>query len=491
MPAYNAEKTIEVAIKSILRQTYKNFYLVIVDDASTDETINIVKKFLPDPRVFLFENKVNMGAYYSRNYGLYAFKDKHWGYFTTHDADDMSYSTRYFEMIKLLRQNINAVQDMVIRKDLNTNKIISNKLSMAHAMFKRSVFEKIGYFDDARFSADWEYWKRLQLGNRKTKENSANLNRSLIEAYVHDNNLTVQIPEDSEERKDYVQKSTIQHEEMLIAQKYYRDFVAYSNETIEIQSEVGEVIKDFSPRIAVVLLSWLRPEGTLRALEMLSKQTYADFTVYLSLGDLKRKKLILSGVARLRDATNLKIVIREDGNDLFSFRRIVIGKQLAEEGTEIVFFLDDDITIPDNYIELSLAQYREHTYFSSYAWSLTNGGKNYYTDRTRQQNNEYKVQYCGAGAAMIDAKILLEDVITNKDIVPSAAYRIEDLWLSYCVDHALKMNLRYLDISGVVVGGADKVSLHKAILSEPYTKTNFLKDLVKSGWKIPKKPIKA
>ena len=45
MPAYNAEKFISEAIESILDQTYKNFEFIIIDDASTDKTWEIMKRY--------------------------------------------------------------------------------------------------------------------------------------------------------------------------------------------------------------------------------------------------------------------------------------------------------------------------------------------------------------------------------------------------------------------------------------------------------------
>ena len=45
MPAYNAEKYIEEAIQSVLKQTYTNWELIIVNDCSTDKTEQIIKKY--------------------------------------------------------------------------------------------------------------------------------------------------------------------------------------------------------------------------------------------------------------------------------------------------------------------------------------------------------------------------------------------------------------------------------------------------------------
>ena len=60
MSTYNNQDTIEDAIKSILSQTYDNLELLIIDDASTDETLKICKS-VNDPRVSVYENKYNLG----------------------------------------------------------------------------------------------------------------------------------------------------------------------------------------------------------------------------------------------------------------------------------------------------------------------------------------------------------------------------------------------------------------------------------------------
>ena len=71
MAAYNAEKTIGKAIKSVLNQTYTNFELLVVDDASKDKTVKIVKKFCEqDKRVKLFLNDENKGISYTRKMAL-------------------------------------------------------------------------------------------------------------------------------------------------------------------------------------------------------------------------------------------------------------------------------------------------------------------------------------------------------------------------------------------------------------------------------------
>jgi glycosyltransferase involved in cell wall biosynthesis len=492
MPVYNSEATLADAIKSILRQRYKDLHLVIVDDASTDNSLEIAKSFLRDPRVTVYHNKKNMGAYYSRNYGLYAFRDEKWGYFTTHDADDISYSTRYLSMLKLFNKRVNAVQDTFIRKDLKTKVTINAELTMAHAMFSRSVFDKIGYFGDTRFGGDWEHWMRLKSYNRANAQRTCHISDAMGESYIHESNLTVTIPIGSEKRKRYMEDVRKEIKEMSESKNFYKDFTP-SKDTKEAYSRLRRDSRpeEIAPRVAVIVLTWKRKRAIKDVLDNLRRQTYKDFAVYISNGDPKNSMTIEKYANFFKAEYGMDVRVRHDGNDLLAFRRLIVAKELAEAGTDIIFYIDDDVMVPSDYIESCLDQYEENTYHSGFAWTLFNNGKNYYNDRERRWDNQYRLQYLGTGVSMIDAKIFLEDGLTNLDTIPRGALKVEDLWLSYYADHILKWKLKYISMPAVKIGGADEVALYKQILSEKYTKQHFLLDLVKMGWKIPKKPVKA
>ena len=71
MAAYNAERTIEQAIESVLNQTYPNFELLVVNDCSKDKTVELVENFAAkDSRVRLISNDKNRGVSYTRKHGL-------------------------------------------------------------------------------------------------------------------------------------------------------------------------------------------------------------------------------------------------------------------------------------------------------------------------------------------------------------------------------------------------------------------------------------
>lgn len=71
LPSYNGARYIRQAIESVLAQDYPNFELIVVNDASTDETPNIVAEFAAkDPRVRLIDNATNSKLVFSLNRGI-------------------------------------------------------------------------------------------------------------------------------------------------------------------------------------------------------------------------------------------------------------------------------------------------------------------------------------------------------------------------------------------------------------------------------------
>lgn len=88
MTAHNREKHIADAIKSVLMQTFTSFELIIVDDASTDNTFEIAKKYAIDPRIRVYRNQTNIGDYPNRNYAASLARGQYIKYL---DSDDLMY----------------------------------------------------------------------------------------------------------------------------------------------------------------------------------------------------------------------------------------------------------------------------------------------------------------------------------------------------------------------------------------------------------------
>lgn len=101
MPSYNSEKYIKASIESVLNQTYPYWELLIVDDCSTDKTVEIIKSF-KDERIKLFQNKINSGAAISRNWALREAKGK-WIAFL--DSDDLWLPKKLEEQLQFMIDN--------------------------------------------------------------------------------------------------------------------------------------------------------------------------------------------------------------------------------------------------------------------------------------------------------------------------------------------------------------------------------------------------
>ena len=69
IPNYNRAKVISNAIDSVLRQTYTNFELIIVDDCSTDNSLKVISEY-KDERINVFQMEINSGAAAARNFGI-------------------------------------------------------------------------------------------------------------------------------------------------------------------------------------------------------------------------------------------------------------------------------------------------------------------------------------------------------------------------------------------------------------------------------------
>ena len=102
MPSYNTAKFISETIESVLAQTYPNWELIIVDDCSTDNTDEVVKPYLSDPRISYIKNDKNSGAAVSRNRALRAAKGK-WIAFL--DSDDLWMPEKLEKQVSFMKEN--------------------------------------------------------------------------------------------------------------------------------------------------------------------------------------------------------------------------------------------------------------------------------------------------------------------------------------------------------------------------------------------------
>jgi len=175
LPVYNAEKYIEQAIQSILNQTFPNFELIIINDGSTDNSLNIIKS-ITDSRILII-NQENKGLISTLNHGIDISKGE---YIARMDADDIALPERFEAQLKLFIQNDNlglcgtstmnfgAINNQKTRS--NNDQFLKSYLlfgpPFAHPsiMIKRSILiqNNIRYDENFTHCEDFAMWSAMQ-----------------------------------------------------------------------------------------------------------------------------------------------------------------------------------------------------------------------------------------------------------------------------------------------------------------------------------------
>jgi glycosyltransferase involved in cell wall biosynthesis len=125
MPVYNREALVADAIRSIQNQTLKDWDLLILDDASTDKTLQVCRAFeAEDKRIHVFVNERNIGCGESRNRLLGHAKGE---YIAIQDSDDVSIPERFALELEVLKSKpeIDLVSGIAAWVDLNQGHVLS------------------------------------------------------------------------------------------------------------------------------------------------------------------------------------------------------------------------------------------------------------------------------------------------------------------------------------------------------------------------------
>lgn len=178
--AFNCQRYIAQAIKSILGQTFQDFEMVIVDDASTDGTAAILQSYAQrDDRIRVFRNETNQGPVKTMNIGL---KQARGEFVAVQDADDLSLPHRLETEVSLLRAHPQIamvgsrgivvdeegeelrVSTHEFKDSEEVKQYLREKHLFTHSsvMFRRKSLEAIGWYDEFfLYSHDYDVYLRL------------------------------------------------------------------------------------------------------------------------------------------------------------------------------------------------------------------------------------------------------------------------------------------------------------------------------------------
>lgn len=176
--AYNAEATIADALRSIQNQTFSDWEIIVVDDASTDRTKDFVQPFLTDPRIRLITTAMNSGAGRARNIAM---AEASSALIAVMDADDISLPQRIELQVAEFKQDPELVvlsaqlaefglwggpqisRWPVALQDIE-HRIQREKMPVAHcaSMFRKERALEAGGYDEACLRAeDFALFRKL------------------------------------------------------------------------------------------------------------------------------------------------------------------------------------------------------------------------------------------------------------------------------------------------------------------------------------------
>ncbi|KAA9005049.1 glycosyltransferase [Histidinibacterium aquaticum] len=171
LPAFNSANWIERSARSILDQTWRELELLVVDDASTDETYEVLQRLAQeDPRLRLLRNSVNVGPYVSKNRAL---KHASGAFITGQDADDWSHPKRIERQVAAMegreavfsggiRLAASGKPSRIMPLGRNTEDGITLASFITFMVRAPVMHEKLGAWDSVRFGGDSELVRRLE-----------------------------------------------------------------------------------------------------------------------------------------------------------------------------------------------------------------------------------------------------------------------------------------------------------------------------------------
>lgn len=324
MLVYNGEDFIKKAIDSILYQTYHNFELLIINDGSTDNSLNIINGF-NDSRIRILNNDGNKGLTYSRNRGV---KEAKGEYIAIIDCDDINEKSRLEKQLNFLEKNpeFAVIGSMVQSIDHNGNFIgkpwdlsaphekipcillFRNYIANPAAMFRKNVFKSLDYRSEYPPAEDYDLWVRISENYKLW-----NIQKILLYYRVHDANISSL----KLKKRHRAERNILQYQLRLLP-------IVFSEEELSIHHSLSIHGKPFSKTAIQKVAQWLTRLDETNAIshhyhtqyfkEVLAEEWYNackqhgiqnGFWIIITFYSSKRLKYLRIGISR-----HIKFIIK-------------------------------------------------------------------------------------------------------------------------------------------------------------------------------------
>ena len=225
IPVYNRAEMVKATLESVRRQTHRPLHLVLVDNNSSDNTLQVLQNFkeeneTSDFKIDVIEEKTP-GACAARNAGAKQVKSEWLMFFDSDDTMDDSLVAEYVKKINQCGNDVDVVTTNIdfnknghvthaffARKDFFENHIFHACLSTQRYIIKRSLFEKTGGWDnDVKCWNDWELGIRILLQEPRVEVLDSGI---YVHVNVHDESITGSAYSQNHERREYAITKAIQ-----------------------------------------------------------------------------------------------------------------------------------------------------------------------------------------------------------------------------------------------------------------------------------------
>ena len=219
MSVYNGGTYLRPAIQSILEQTFSDFEFIIVNDGSTDESLEIIRSF-SDSRIRLIENEKNMGLIYSLNRGIDLASGE---YIARMDSDDISLPNRLKKQVAFMDANYDVAvcgtwiktigdESGFVKKYFTDSEEIKASLlfntSVAHptVIIRTSILKKYNfqYEESHKHFEDYALWVKISRIARL-----ANIPEALLLYRVHQKSISHVMSKEQKDGAENVRKEQI------------------------------------------------------------------------------------------------------------------------------------------------------------------------------------------------------------------------------------------------------------------------------------------
>jgi len=217
IPAYNHEKYIALSIESVLKQSYRNFELIIINDGSTDRTEKEILQF-KDPRIHYFTQE-NHGAHYTINKGITIAKGE---YISILNSDDEYSPERLIQCFDYLKKYPDITAVLTLVEGINSGGMPVSDMPSPHTIawqdwytdalnlyenndflkcafakniaittsnffIKKSAFNEVGQFEKLRYAHDWDMLLRIS-----SQFKVGLLKKRLLRYRIHESNTVLE-----------------------------------------------------------------------------------------------------------------------------------------------------------------------------------------------------------------------------------------------------------------------------------------------------------